>query len=489
MFFMEKLFIIDESKLTDAEKKKARKFRSVEGKDYYLKLENDDDSKDAIFFGIERIFNLKIKILIGSCRRSLTIAFFDSLNNKKYIKEVIHSNDVDFLFNIYEVAVPPSVRGKGNINCRLYVDEFFLDFDKSFNPLGVLMITEAEKIDDASRFYRIQQPADALKKLGLNVHVISGNDVSRAIACNYDVIFMSRMQLTKTSFKFLLDAKKNNVPLIYEVDDLVFDRNHVYDVGAVRSGVHKDVNSMAISFDRRAQMLGLCDAACVTTTLLKKYIKESLHIPVFKMPNAIRNEKFIKKERKIINNKLNLIYMSGSHTHFKDFDLMRRELFDFVLKNTDFVNLTLLGRLGDVEEFKKLSNVSIVDRLPYEEMMELLKEMDVCLVPLENTIFNNAKSTLKFAECSAVGVVTVASPVMEYRECIDSGVDGYLVQDGKWGDVLYKILTEKESLENIAEKARIKALRQFSVDNLSFQYYGLIEDVIVSKHFEKDYVC
>ena len=59
--------------------------------------------------------------------------------------------------------------------------------------------------------------------------------------------------------------------------------------------------------------------------------------------------------------------------------------------------------------------------------------MDINLAPLENTIFNEAKSENKWMEAALVKTVTVASDVGAFHDCVEHKVTGILCKDaGEW---------------------------------------------------------
>ena len=59
-----------------------------------------------------------------------------------------------------------------------------------------------------------------------------------------------------------------------------------------------------------------------------------------------------------------------------------------------------------------------------EKTAAVIAEMDINLAPLEDTIFNRAKSENKWIEAALVKVVTIASDVGAFHDCIEDGKTG-----------------------------------------------------------------
>ena len=81
-----------------------------------------------------------------------------------------------------------------------------------------------------------------------------------------------------------------------------------------------------------------------------------------------------------------------------------------------------------IVHFSMLSppRTSSLSRLcPIERYHELLDEADIALLPLTSTRFNEHKSDLKFIECAAHGVVSLASPTI-YGQTITDGETGLI---------------------------------------------------------------
>lgn len=74
-----------------------------------------------------------------------------------------------------------------------------------------------------------------------------------------------------------------------------------------------------------------------------------------------------------------------------------------------------------------------------------IASVDINLAPLENSIFNEAKSENKWVEAALVRVPTVASKVGAFEHMIENGVTGMLCDNiQEWENALERLITDKQ---------------------------------------------
>ena len=84
---------------------------------------------------------------------------------------------------------------------------------------------------------------------------------------------------------------------------------------------------------------------------------------------------------------------------------------------------------------------------PYEVYTAALHASDIALLPLNDNVFNRAKSDLKFIEAAGHGAAVLASPVV-YRK---------KVRDGKTGLIYRSTRDFSEKLANLIERPKLRA--------------------------------
>jgi hypothetical protein len=90
--------------------------------------------------------------------------------------------------------------------------------------------------------------------------------------------------------------------------------------------------------------------------------------------------------------------------------------------------------------------INISGWVEIEDYPAQMAEIDVGLVPLEPTAFNEAKSWLKGLEFAAVGVPFVASPTGPYTELASMGIGILQSSRKKWGKTLKAMIPDREEL-------------------------------------------
>ena len=109
-------------------------------------------------------------------------------------------------------------------------------------------------------------------------------------------------------------------------------------------------------------------------------------------------------------------------------------------------------------------------------MPKIIPSIDINLAPLEESIFNEAKSENKWVEAALCKVVTVASNFGAFKTCITDGVDGLLcdTQDD-WYNKLNQAIKDKEFRKKIAENAYKNVIKNKVTTYTGLGLYNFIQ--------------
>ena len=100
---------------------------------------------------------------------------------------------------------------------------------------------------------------------------------------------------------------------------------------------------------------------------------------------------------------------------------------------------------------------------PAAESRRPQRRQDVCLVPLENTFFNNSKSNIKFIESGIHGVPIIASPVDQFKRAISHSINGWLCGNpSEWYDQLVSLVDSKKQLISVSLMAYKTSLESYT---------------------------
>lgn len=101
---------------------------------------------------------------------------------------------------------------------------------------------------------------------------------------------------------------------------------------------------------------------------------------------------------------------------------------------------------------------------PYNHLPAMLANIDIGLVPLLSSPFNNAKSWAKGLEYGACGVPAVASPSREYRTYIRPGVNGLFARRDSWRRQIETILDDLDQYRQGAAKVAAEYMIDDHID-------------------------
>ncbi|MDQ7084915.1 MAG: glycosyltransferase [Sulfurovum sp.] len=120
--------------------------------------------------------------------------------------------------------------------------------------------------------------------------------------------------------------------------------------------------------------------------------------------------------------------------------------------------------------------------MPTEQYYKALQSYDINLAPLESSVFNDAKSNIKYLEASILGLPTVASDVAEYHSSIIQGMTGFIAQDtASWIDKLEQLIEDKNLRENIAKNAYDAVIKDYSLHSIAHKSMQPLLDTYIQK--------
>jgi glycosyltransferase involved in cell wall biosynthesis len=260
--------------------------------------------------------------------------------------------------------------------------------------------------------------------------------------------------------------------VLFDVDDLIFDDRYVHLIMETldQAVTEESLQVWFALIARCGATLRLCDGAITTNDFLAERIREFADIPAWVIPNFMNemqlrvseSARAMRFEANTSSGKeIRIGYFSGTPTHNKDFEMIEPAVARLLGEDTR-VSLRVVGFLPPSELLVRFSTrVEVIPLLDFMNLQLAIADVDINLVPLQDNVFTNSKSDLKYFEAAAVGTVSVASPVFTLQRSIEHGVNGFLSHAQDWHDVLRKTVGEND-LPRIAERARVDATRRYS---------------------------
>ena len=328
--------------------------------------------------------------------------------------------------------------------------------------------------------YRVSHQREQLQSNGLSTDEVYYEQLKLEDQKYYRAFVFFRCPITDTIKEFIKKAKYNNKTIFYDIDDLVFDKEYTKTIKYLDSMSEEELNLYYDGVKRMGDTLKLCDYATTTTEKLaqelKKYVKEvyiNRNVASEKMCQLSMNavKEIVKDKDKII-----LGYLSGSITHNPDFELIMPSLIKIMEKYPN-VYLKVVGILDIPKELDKYKDRIIIEQFTdWTNLPNIIASLDINLAPIEDSLFNEAKSENKWMEAGLVKVPTIASNIGAFK-VIKNNYDGILVSNSEndWFLELEKLILFKEERDRIGNNAYNRRIKDYITTYSGYNYTKFIK--------------
>lgn len=330
------------------------------------------------------------------------------------------------------------------------------DFKKKSEKKYVLIIDGVENIIPQCTRYRVLNKAEQLEKLGYDVKVVNLSKLQLLDCKGASHIIIYRAPDLPILSQVCQLANKADVPVFYDIDDLVFDTKYTDQLAYTQGLSTADKNNYDESVRGYGRMLDKCDAVITSTNQLAKELRNYKSTVI--LNRNVLSQELVEISQKtphveLDDNKVRMGYFSGSITHNENFEMIKPAIIS-LLKEYKNLELHLAGHL-DIPEDIACFGEQIVTHpyVDWRELPKLISSIDINLAPLVQSTFNEAKSEIKWLEAAAVKVPTVASKIGSFEDMIEDGIDGVLASETEWKEKLERLIVDKDFKIQIAENA------------------------------------
>ncbi|MBH2007639.1 glycosyltransferase [Candidatus Saccharibacteria bacterium] len=335
------------------------------------------------------------------------------------------------------------------------------------NHAGDVLIITID--NDMLNHYRTEHMIETFESTGVEVGTVLYYDLRPEHIKRYNVFVFYRcpwMPEYKNIFEEI--RRKNKVP-VYAVDDLVVDKKYTDTLAVVQALNEEDRKVYDDGVERHGKLMKHCDYAITTTQALADELVKYKNLKEVHIDRNMRSDETIYHSddalKKVIrdDSKVVIGYFSGTNTHNEDFQMVAPALTRILDKYSN-VQIKLTGRIDAPEELKgyedRLIFTPLVDwrRLPFE-----MRACHITLAPLVDSIFNRAKSELKWADSALVQVPIVASDMGASHDVVQNGKTGVLVDNTEdaWFDGIAQLVESEKLREKIGVQAREYVLENY----------------------------
>ena len=333
----------------------------------------------------------------------------------------------------------------------------------------ILIIDGVENIIPQCTRYRVLNKAEQLRKNGFTVKVVNVSEfeISQARYASHIIIYRAPWSY---QLQFLCDtAKRDKKPVYFDIDDLVFDTVYTDQLSYTQGLSEKDKGNYDAGVKNYGKMLAACDGAITSTVQLKeellKYKDKVLLNRNRASSDLIEISSHFIKDYGQQDSKVKIGYFSGSISHNENFELIKPAIQSLleVYKN---VELHIVGHLDIPEDMKPYQHQIVVhDYVDWKDLPQLISRVDINLAPLVDSVFNRAKSEIKWMEAALVKVPTVASHIGAFSDMVKDGETGLLAKDGEWKEKLESLILSSDLRQELAENAYDFVLENCSLDS------------------------
>ena len=350
----------------------------------------------------------------------------------------------------------------------------------NLNSMKDILLISGCPIDYCER-YRIHHKKEELIANGLSVDVINPEVLTEEMVKYYSGFVIYRAAWSDHMQRFIDYIRKENKPIFFDIDDLIFDLKFTEDIKELENFTEEQKKLYNDGVVKYGKMMSLCDYGITTTNVLAKEMKSHVKdVCIDKNIASLEMQKYSEiaiNEVKKDEDKIIIGYASGSITHNADFDMISDDI-KKILDKYENVYFHFIGVLSIPDDFKKYGKRIITSPfVDYTKLPKIIRKLDINIAPLEDTLFNAAKSCIKWMEAGLVKVPTVASDIGDFHDSITDGYDGVLVKNNKWFESLEKLIVDKELRTKIGENA-YKTVYE--------KYTPITNGKIVSNFKEKD---
>ena len=347
---------------------------------------------------------------------------------------------------------------------------------------GDILIITAGVGDSA--LYRAHNQAEELRFHGFSVSVtMQDNPFLVHLEKKFKIFIFHRTLYSPSVARLIGKIKKAGKEIIFDTDDLVFDAKYVQ-----QTDHYKNMSY----FEKKQYEKGVGEEivkdpyvkTCAASTGFIASKLEEYGKKVFVNTNKL-SAQWMAMAEEITNNKqqttdsrqrVRMGYFSGTIGHNRDFATISDALVE-ILEKYPQAEIFLAGPLELENKFSKYADRIIRSGyVPREKHFENISRCDIILAPLERDDFSEGKSELKFFEAGILAVPIVAVRNQTFSDAITDGESGFLAEGKEeWISKLERLITDEELRKEMGEKAREKALADYTTKNShNEEYYNYL---------------
>lgn len=331
---------------------------------------------------------------------------------------------------------------------RLYVsiDKYihkkkYYHFSNLPNKTKKILFVSGEPINSTSH-YRCEIPCEALNSKGWESQIIHIDFMKQEFIDKFEYIVWYRVPFTKDIGRFTDIIKKRNKPIIFSIDDLIFDDESLKEQVWLNQLNQKGKEEMFLNSKGYRDFLKITDLVIVSTDFLKEQIGRFTNGEVITVGNSYSNFELtyansINKQRE----RYTAGFFSGSLTHGDNLALITKDLVRLFKAKKEF-RMIIAGRVELPKELLEFKDR--IELFPFTrkvgEYLSIISRCSIVLSPLVENKHNYAKSEIRGIQAALVKRAILASNVPIYSEMLLKQFSEFIVKDNNWYDRIVELI-------------------------------------------------
>lgn len=321
--------------------------------------------------------------------------------------------------------------------------------------------------------YRIWQKRDFLKALGWAVQVVDWRDIAEAMSalqlCTHVIFY--RVPGFDDVLKLVAEAHRLKLAPRWEVDDLIFDEDEYRQNGNIDTlpAAERDLLMSGVVLFRRCMLA--CGHGIASTQALADAMRNAGLSDVAVLENALDSETLRIASSLPVHqgsDRIWVSYGSGTNTHDADFRQAEAGLLAAMAEEPRLC-LRVIGQLQLSSAFSRFGDrVERLTELSYPDYLRALSQTDIAIAPLEQTLFNDCKSNIKFLEAAAVRVAAICSPCAAFLTIMHDGENGLLAADAEaWRNGFLSLARDDGYRKRLADAAYADVMARYTPEAMA----------------------
>lgn len=354
--------------------------------------------------------------------------------------------------------------------------------DRGF--LSPLILIVAELSIPQCAKYRVWQKQELLESLGWSCRVVSWREIDHVMTglqfCT-EVIFY-RVPGEPVVLSMIEEAGRLGLDPWWEVDDLIFDETLYRENSNLKTldpGLRREVLEGIRLY--RVAMLS-CRRAIASTPRLAQSMRDAGVGTTCVVENALDAETievaaFLRQGRAAIRTRVpgspesmpvTIVYGSGTKTHDADFAIAAPAILS-LLQRYPHLRLRIVGDLTIPDGFEAVAGrIEELAGTNYRAYLGLLAEADISIAPLEPTVFNDAKSNIKFQEAAILAMPSVVSPRQSFRDVVVHDSNGLLADTvQEWEAALERLILDPVLRQRMGAQALQDVMDRYAPERIA----------------------